>query len=116
MYLKPPQDDKKYSWTHHAIEKLRQYNLSAQRIRRIIKRPKRSEIGVIKEAIAVMQPQGKGAGNKKWSSEIWVMYVIEKNKSTRKRIISCWRYPGVSPVREAVPIPDDIMEELKDLI
>jgi len=31
----------------------------------------------------------------------------------KKRIISAWRYPGISPKGEPVPIPDDIVEELK---
>jgi hypothetical protein len=114
MYLRPPQDDKKYSWTRHSIEKMRQYNLSAQRIRRVIRNPKRVEKGVVKDAIAVMQPQGKGRGGKKWSSEIWTMYIYEKENPQRKRIITCWRYPGISPIREVIPIPEDILEEIQE--
>lgn len=114
IYLKPPQDDSKYSWTKHSIEKIRQYNLSAQRIKRVIRNPKRIEKGIAKNTIAVMQPQGKGKGKNKWSSEIWTMYAYEKENQAKKRIITCWRYPGVSPIREIIPIPDDILQELKN--
>lgn len=110
IYLKPPQDDSKYSWTKHSIEKMRQYGLSSQRIKRIIKNPKRVGKGIAKNTIAVMQPLGKGKGKNKWSSEIWVMY----QKTQKYNIISAWRYPGVSPIKEVVPIPDDILQELKN--
>jgi len=33
----------------------------------------------------------------------------------RKKIISAWRYPGESPVGEPIPVPEDILEELKNL-
>ena len=33
----------------------------------------------------------------------------------KKVIITAWRYPGVSPIREAIPIPNDILEELKNI-
>ena len=34
----------------------------------------------------------------------------------KKRIITAWRYPGKSPLREVIPIPDDIREELAVLL
>ena len=33
----------------------------------------------------------------------------------KKVIITAWRYPGKSPVREAIPMPADILEELKNI-
>ena len=96
------------------------YGLSADRIKRIIRSPKRSEKGIAPDTIAVMQ----SAGTTKRPSEIWVMYAAAKPRvrssssskipeSGKKVIITAWRYPGVSPVRDEIPIPRDMLEELK---
>ena len=125
FYSKLPQDDKKYSWTRHSLEKLRQYALSPQRIKRVIRNPRRIEKGIAPETIAVMQPLGKGTLKKKWSQEIWVMYQtkVKNQKSKIKnigsgqiKIISVWRYPGVSPERGILPIPPDILEEIQEYL
>lgn len=140
--MKQPKNDSKYIWTTHAWEKMLQYGISEQRVKRIIRFPKRVEEGVLDGAIAGMQPSGK--------QEMWVMYVIvtndlqqttynkknsdednlEKNKKGEKKldnmsqflmntgkrfkIITVWRYPGVSPVRDA--IPDEVLAEIRGLI
>ena len=71
--------------------------------------PKRSEKGIAEGTIAVMQPT-----DSKKPSEIWVMYQVpSKQDRGRKIVITAWRYPGVSPVRDEIPIPADILEELK---
>jgi len=31
----------------------------------------------------------------------------------KKKMISAWRYPGTSPIGEPIPIPEDIIEELR---
>jgi len=124
--MKQPKNDSKYIWTAHAWEKMQQYGISDQRVRRIIRFPKRTEEGVLDGAIAAMQPTGK--------QEMWVMYVIENSKlkvqnskvgeldnmqsffgNTEKKfkIITVWRYPGVSPIRDA--IPDEILSEIRSL-
>ena len=51
----------------------------------------------------------KSTNFKKAPGEIWLMY--QDTKDLRK-IISAWRYPGISKPGEAIPIPDDIREEL----
>ena len=33
--------------------------------------------------------------------------------ATKKKIISAWRYPGVSPVGKRIPIPDEILMEIE---
>lgn len=152
--MKQPKNDSKYIWTSHAWEKMQQYGISDQRVRRIVRFPKRTEEGVLDGAIAAMQPAGK--------QEMWVMYVLfdgnqkgisnegdageisndepclpagrfrnpkqeKKNErpldnmqsflgSTGKRfkIITVWRYPGVSPIRDA--IPEDVLSEIRSLI
>lgn len=109
------------------------YGLSADRIKRVMRSPKRSENGIAEGTIAVMQP----AGSKTRPSEVWVMYAVSNKphtlslskgsyndksldklgmigqKANQKIVITAWRYPGVSPVRDEIPIPADILEELK---
>ncbi len=115
----------KYQWTQHALMKLKYYGLSQQRITRVIKSPQRIEEGIVENTIAVMQPpsMNKKDGKKAWTSEIWAMYQLKGvsrakqenkgnllNKQKQFKIISVWRYPGVSPKRD--PIPQEILEEL----
>lgn len=106
MQFKTPKNDKKYSWTMHVTGKMMYYGISEGLIKRVIRAPKRMEEGVAEGTIAVMQPTGT-----KQQKEVWVMYqLLPDNK---KKIITAWRYPGVSPVRSAIPIPDDILAELE---
>ena len=81
-----------------------------------------------------------GKPAKKWSSEIWTMYQISakggkvqsskfkvqnnienlntnklmKLKAKKLKIISAWRYPGISPKKD--PIPSDILDEIENII
>lgn len=120
MQFNIPKNDEKYHWTQHVVQKMMYYGLSADRVKRVIRAPKRAEEGIAENTIAVMQP----AGSKKNPQEIWVMYA-EKGKpltgkkdllsSRKKVVITAWRYPGISPVRDQIPIPADILSELKDL-
>lgn len=105
MFFKEPKNDKQFYWTRHVKEKMHYYGLSEGRLRRILKSPQRQEKGIVLGTIALMQP----AGTKK-ASEIWLMY---QQVGQKKRIISAWRYPGISPIGQPVPIPEDIIEELK---
>jgi hypothetical protein len=118
----------KYVWTAHSRIKMRQYGLSESRVKRVIRFPTRYEEGIVPNTVAVMQP----AGTQRYS-EIWVMYklvgggqpVISKrqkikptgNKHTtpkKIRIITAWRYPGLSPKRD--PIPQEILDEIASLL
>lgn len=108
-----------YHWTDHVRRKMQQYRLAESRVKRVLRHPKRVEVGVAEDTVAGMQP----AGSKKHPFEIWVMWQQKnKNKSSKNKfnigsqlitIISAWRYPGVSPLREPPPIPDDAWEELR---
>lgn len=137
-----PKNDSKYYWTRHSVGKMMQYGISAQRIKRVIRSYSRIEEGIAKNTVAVMQPHSfkmDKKGKKTWSQEIWVMYqtpkVLTKNEKLKTKnegdgssanskfdllntnqlkIISVWRYPGVSPKNN--PIPEDILEELGDMI
>jgi len=98
-------------WTQHSLAKLKQYRLSASRVLRVLRHPKRREIGVAEKTVACMQPAGTG----KNPFEIWVMYFLvasRKSPVAKIKIISAWRYPGVSPIGEPPPIPDEVWEEL----
>lgn len=122
-----------YVFTHHAEMKMRQYGLSRSRVIRVIRAPKRREEGVAERTIAVMQPPStrRVDGKETWSQEIWVMYQTKTQNEKRSaresdgdvqrfgkalsgrqlRIISAWRYPGVSP--KGNPIPEEIFREIE---
>lgn len=90
----------------HVTGKMMYYGISEGLIKRVIRAPKRMEEGIAPGTVAVMQPTGA-----KQQKEVWVMYqILPDNK---KKVITAWRYPGVSPVRSAIPIPDDILAELE---
>lgn len=141
--FKVPKNDSKYYWTRHCVGKMMQYGLSPQRVKRVIRSCERVEEGVAKNTVAVMQPNAikiDKEGKKKWSQEIWVMYQTPKasiknskckiksleNKrevselrvelagKNQLKIISVWRYPGVSPKNN--PIPMEILEEVEEFL
>lgn len=109
--FKAPKDDEKLSWTMHVVQKMMYYGISEGLVRRVIHTPARVEEGVAPGTIAVMQPTGG-----KHKKEVWVMYqplkVKTKTGKPKLRVITAWRYQGVSPVRSAIPIPHDILLEL----
>ena len=109
----------KYLWTNHSIMKMRYYGLSENRIKRIIRFPKRIEEGIAPNTVAAMQP----ADSKKKYQEIWTMYQLVKRATNNKKlktnntqikIITAWRYPGKSPARN--PIPIEIIREIQQLL
>ncbi len=94
-----------FYWTQHIKDKMRYYNLSEQRLRRVFRHPARIEKGVAENTVAVMQV----AGSKKHAYEIWLMYQLDKQ---RIKMISAWRYPGRTKPGEKVPVPEEILAEL----
>ena len=130
-----------YYWTDHVKRKMRRYGLSESRVKRVLRHPKRLEVGVAENTVAGMQP----AGSAKHPFEIWVMWTSKSASSKQSTInknsphpspplsrggrnkkefsfdgekiiiISAWRYPGVSPLREPPPIPDDVWEILRKM-
>lgn len=97
-------------WTWHARDKMRFYKLSETRVRRILYAPKRIEEGIAPHTVAAMQP----AGSKRHPCELWVMVVEaptpRKGRGSDRgvgntkimKIISAWRYPGVTKPRSEV--------------
>jgi hypothetical protein len=112
-------------WTLHARAKMNHYRLTPSRVRHVLHSPKRIEEGVAPKTVAMMQPAsiktagartgrpGVGAaakaGAETWSQEIWVM--VQDVAGTR-RVISAWRYPGVTKPRDAVFLKKEYNEFL----
>lgn len=86
---------RKLIWTAHSQDKLRQYRLSESRVRRILHAPHRVEEGIAEGTIAMMQ---RSTG--KHPYELWVMVVDAKEG---RKVISAWRYPGVTEPRKELP-------------
>jgi len=105
MYFKEPKNTKELYWTRHIKEKMRYYGLGEGRLRRILRTPKRREKGIVPKTIALMQMAGTSK-----PSEIWLMY---QQAGQKKKMISAWRYPGISPINKPIPIPENILEELR---
>ncbi len=113
MLVAIKKDKEKIHWTKHSKEKRRFYQLSEKRLLRVLHYPDRKEKGIAPETIAVMQR----AGSKKHPYEIWLMRQTVKIKNRSKiKIISAWKYPGISPIGEPIPIPEDILKELSQII
>jgi len=127
--MNQPKNDGKYHWTNHAKDKMRYYRISESLIKRIVRFPERVEEGIAPRTSAGMQARKVGG---KVNEEIWVMWQEIRQKENlrpelrsregksqkfiqpKRRIISAWRYPGQSPLRGKIPIPDDVLESLEN--
>ncbi len=112
----------KYHWTLHARLKMKYYGLSESRVKRVIRFPARTEEGIVLNTVAVMQP----AGTKRYQ-EVWAMYKLAKPVNPKQRtynskpttnskikIITAWRYPGKSPLRN--PVPLEVINEVRKIL
>ncbi len=108
---------KKLFWTEHSKTKMRQYGLSKSKLLKLLYKPERKEQGIAFDTTAVMQTNKiftfskKEVKTKKIPGEIWLMY---KDDKEIRKIISAWRYPGISKAGESIPIPRDILNELSN--
>jgi hypothetical protein len=106
-------------WTLHARAKMNHYRLSPARVRHVLHSPKRVEEGVAPKTVAMMQPVSiKAAGGRTsstkieaWTQEVWVM--VQDVEGVRK-VISAWRYPGVTKPREAAFLKREYQEFLAE--
>lgn len=121
MFLKIPKNTGRFYWTNHSIEKMNFYRISESKVKNVLNRPDRKEDGIAPKTLAVMQK----VKSVKRPSEIWVMYQIKNQKPNSKnqnfgnviyKIISAWRYPGISPAHGKIPIPEDILAELDEIL
>ena len=113
MFFREPKNTKEFYWTNHIKRKMWYYGLGEGRLRRVLKSPSRREEGIAPKTVALMQIASSLARKQ---TEIWLMYqpASPAGKQKRKVMISAWRYPGISPKGKEIPIPDDILEELKE--
>ena len=113
---------RKLHWTEHSKIKMRQYGLSKMKLINLIHKPERREQGIVPGTTAVMKTNKnyKNSRSKapavgfhkkpeKAPGEIWLMY---KDVKGERKIISAWRYPGITKPGDRIPIPEDIREEL----
>ncbi len=111
---------RKIYWTDHSKIKMRQYGLSKSKLLQLLYKPERKEEGIALGTTAVMQKNKSysTAKTKKSPGEIWLMYKDVKDSSQGsgdiRKIISAWRYPGISKPGENIPIPEDIRQELSN--
>jgi hypothetical protein len=117
MLLNLHNEKEKIVWTNHVKDKMRYYKLSAKQVLRILRRPGRREEGIAPGTAAAMQK----TGTKKNPKEIWTMYqasekIISGKKYKKLKIISAWRYPGVTPVGERPQIPQEVLFDLETAI
>ena len=105
---------------------MRQYGLSKQKLMGVLRKPERKEKGIVPGTTAVMKTnkiffkEKKISLNNAWRAskkapgEIWIMYrdVKKRDEVPMRKIISVWRYPGISKPGEEIPIPEDIRQEL----
>ena len=120
-----PQSFRKLFWTEHSKIKMKQYGLSKQKLLGILYKPERKEQGIVPGTTAVMKTNKVFFKEKKISltnawqkpkrapGEIWLMYKdVKMSLVPMRKIISAWRYPGISKPGETIPIPEDIKNEL----
>lgn len=110
--------------------------MSLQKVRGVMRNPKRIEKGIKGGTIAAMQPKSvkNVNGKETWTQELWVMYTVGDSKQNSKikegetgpeklqkllvkdddsiRIVSVWRYPGVSDARE---LPEHLLDEMSEI-
>lgn len=116
---------RKLYWTEHSKIKMRQYGLSKQKLLGILAKPERKEQGIVPGTTAVMKTnkvffkEKKISLSRAWQKpqkapgEIWLMYKdVKISMVPSRKIISAWRYPGISKPGEAIPIPEDIKNDL----
>ena len=106
MNFKQPQNDHRYLWTMHSKQKLFQYAMGPNVVKRIIRHPDRRQEGIAENTIAVMRRKDLKSSKR----EAWVMY---QNVGSKKKIISAWIYPGESPQGQQIYVPDEVWEELE---
>lgn len=114
MLFKFPKNDSEYIWTDHSKRKMLQYRIMPQKIKTILKTHDRKEEGIAPKTVAVM----KRNDTPKRKEEMWVMYqklgdrVKGLGYRPKMKIISVWRYPGISPKGKEFYIPEDTLKEI----
>jgi len=119
------------------------YRLSEQRVARVLHSPRRVEEGVAPKTVAMMQPasvrtrteavlsdvshrgvernrrtlsnetsDSKSKPKESWSQEIWVMV---QDIGKERKIVSAWRYPGMTRPKDAAAM-DVLRREYREFL
>ncbi|MBI2024537.1 MAG: hypothetical protein HYT03_00380 [Candidatus Harrisonbacteria bacterium] len=104
--FKFPKDDKNFHWTSHIKDKMLFYRIPESKIKTTLKKPDRLQEGVAPNTMAAM----KRNDTPKSKNEIWLMYT---ERGSKRIMISAWRYPGKSKPDKKIPIPEEILAEIK---
>ncbi len=88
-------------FTYHSRAKMRYWGLSESRVKHAMHSPRRVEEGIAPKTIAMMQPitVKREQGRETWKQELWVMI---QDMGSRRKIISAWRYPGMTKPRDEI--------------
>jgi hypothetical protein len=88
---------------------MRHYGVRASLVHRVLRSPLRCEQGIADGTIGYMRPFGSAPRGTTlpYRGEVWVLIKNEKRKkkSDTTMIVAVWRYPGVSNVRDPIPLP-----------
>lgn len=112
---------------------MRFYRISEQRVRRVVNSPKRIEEGIAPKTVAMMQPisvmhtteivpseaeqsrgtqlycgKSRNSHKETWNQELWVMI---QDKGSIRKVISAWRYPGMT--KPGTSLPEEILREIR---
>jgi hypothetical protein len=107
---------KTLAWTVHIKNKMREYQLSESRVRRVLHSPVRIEEGIAPKTTAFMQPIAYSKLPTRlspgvWKQELWVM---TEELKTKRKMISAWRYPGMT--KPGVPLSPEVIRELRAMM
>ena len=89
-----------YVFTAHSQYKMQQYGLSEQKVKSVMRNPRRREEGIVPNTVAVMQPPSvkrDALGKETWAQEIWVMF--QPGRPNRSQRPSPIPLPRQSPFR-----------------
>lgn len=110
--ISPPKDSNRFIWTQHIKKKMIFYSISASQIRSILRKADRTEESIVPGLFASMKKNHKK--NKK--EELWLMYLILENQNSKKiKLISVWRYPGITEKGKELQIPEDVLFDIVDV-
>jgi hypothetical protein len=143
VLIKFPKNDKNFSWTQHIKNKMLFYGLSEQRIKNVFRDPRRKQEGVAQDTFAAMKRNDRGKRKEEiWVMYKVAKKLSRNDADTKSRtnaenkskiprnsallgprisagrilMISAWRYPGISKPGAEIPIPEDILNEINEIL
>ena len=107
--MKLPKDSDRLVWTQHIKRKMLFYGISASQIRSILRKADRIEKSIVKGLFVSMKENHK----KNRQEELWLMYQVFVVAGLSKiKLISVWRYPGITEKGEEIKIPEEVLLDI----